>query len=160
MKKNWDVYQQWYCLLGQEGETAPGAFFFAVLVNWSGCCFCFPSSIHFSQGHCSVWACVGQQKGRKKTKLVLDQQKERQASVSPNLTVWLMTTRGFFAQSVTPHAGSAGHRKVSGVWEQREQDGGQVKPAFSSRLTLTHTVTQANLFVCLSEGRWKPGLWA
>lgn len=31
MKKNWDVYQQWYCLLGQEGETAPGAFF---------CCAC------------------------------------------------------------------------------------------------------------------------
>ena len=36
--------------------------FFAVLDNWSGCCFCFPSSIHFSQRHRSAWACVRQQK--------------------------------------------------------------------------------------------------
>lgn len=38
----------------------------------------------------------------------------------------------------------------------QKQDGGQVERAFP--LGLTQTVTPAHLFVCLSEGGWKPGL--
>lgn len=61
------------------------------------------------------------------------------------------------SQRVTLHAGSAGHRRANGLWERREQDGGQPRASTPSRLTLTLAHKKC---ICLSEGGWKPGLRA
>lgn len=56
-----------------------------------------------------------------------------------------------------PTCRSAGHRGANGLWERREQDGGQTRASTPSRLTLTLFQKKC---ICLSEGGWKPGLQA
>ena len=128
--------------------------FFAVLVIWSGCCFCFPSSIHFSQGRCSVLAFVGQQKGGG----LLDQLKET-GFLEPESDC-LTDDNAWLLRSVSdPTCRECWSRE--GQWTvrtERKGQGGQAERANPSQPTLTHAVAAANLFVCLSEGGRKPGL--
>lgn len=134
-------------------------FFFAVLVNWSGCCFCFPSSIHFSQGHCSAWACVGQQMEGGEKKNQQDQLKET-GFLQPK-SDRLTDDHAWLLRSVSDPACRESWSKEGQSTVRTERTGWRSSRAsVPSRLTLTHTVTTANLFVCLSEGGWKPGLWS
>lgn len=119
-----------------------------MLVIWNGCCLRFPFNIHFSRGHCSVRACVGQQKKRGKN--LLDQLKETDfLQPKPD---YLTDDHAWLLRSVTDPT----HRESwsqEGQWTVRTERTGwnTSRASIPSPLTLTLQLEQIYLSVCQQE---------